>query len=50
MVGSGEGDEAIESDRMTESRRELAMEGGRRVEQIEAALMRNARPTDLLAT
>lgn len=49
-VGSSEGDEAIESDRMTESRREAAMEGGRRVGQIEAALMWNARPTDLPAT
>lgn len=50
MVGSSEGDEAIESDRMTESRSAGVMEGGRRMEQIEAALMRNARPTDLPAT
>lgn len=49
-VGSSEEDEAIESDRKTESRCEAAMEGGQRVEQIEAALMRNARPTDLPAT
>lgn len=49
-VGSSDGDQAIESDRMTKSRCEAVMEGGRRVEQIEAALMRNARPTDLPAT